>query len=116
MLDTFAFASQAIGRALGVQCIYSGPAGHRTVDAVLGAGFERVESGVGGGDVRVSSRRLEIQVTAADFDTEDTDVEAWTDATIEFIEGPLAPEICQVVNATPDIEGVSLTLKLKRAS
>lgn len=116
MLETFAFASQAIGRALGVRCIYAGPAGHRTVDAVLGAGFERVESGVGGGDVRISSRKLEIQVTAADFDTEDTDVEVWTDATIEFLEGPLKSEILQVVNATPDVEGVSLTLRLKRAT
>ncbi len=115
MLDTFAFASQAIDRALGVQCIYSGPAGHRTVYAVLGAGFERVESGVGGGDIRVSSRKLEVQVTAADFETEDTDVEAWTDATLEFLEGPLESHILSVVNAKPDIEGVSMTLQLKRA-
>lgn len=116
MLDTFAFASQAIGRSLGVRCIYAGPAGDRTVDAVLGAGFERVESGVGGGDIRISSRKLQVQVTAADFDTEDTDVEVWTDATLGFLEGPLEGQTFQVVNSKSDIEGVSVTLQLKRTN
>ena len=111
MLDTFAVASRAIAHALGVQAIVT-VAGHgpRTVDVVLGTGFERVQYG----DVRVSSRKLEIQVTADDFDTEGVEIEDWTDGQVEFLEGPLSGELLDVVNAKPDIEGVSLTLTLKR--
>lgn len=111
MQDTFAFASQAICHALGVQVIYSGSAGHGTVSAVLGAGFESVESG----DVRVASRRLEIQVTAADLGITATDGDTWNSGTVQFLEGPLAGEILNVAKAKPDIEGVSVTLLLKRA-
>ncbi len=111
MLDAFSFASSAIAHALGVQAIVTVAGyGPRTVDVVLGAGFERVQSG----DVRVSSRRLEVQVTADDFGTESVDIEDWTDGTVEFLEGPLSGDILDVVNAKPDIEGVSLTLTLKR--
>lgn len=111
MQDTFAFASSAIGRALGVSAIVTvAMFGPRTVDVVLGAGFERVQSG----DVRVSSRRLEVQVTADDFDTESIDIEDWAGGTVEFLEGPLSGQILNVANAKPDVEGVSLTLTLKR--
>lgn len=111
MQDTFAFASRAIGRALGVRARYTGPRfGPRTVDVVLSSGFNRVQSG----DMRIASRKLEAQVTAEDFDTTSVAIEDWGGGTIEFLEGPLDGQILDVVNAKPDNEGVSVILILKR--
>lgn len=112
MQDTLAFASQAIGHALGVQAVVTTPAfGPRTVDAVLSAGFDRLQAG----GARVSGQRLEVQVTAADFDTASVKLEGWAGGSVEFLEGPLAGEHLEVANAKPDAEGVGVTLVLKRA-
>lgn len=111
MQDTFAFAAQAVNHALGVQVIYTGPLfGPRTVDAVLGSEFDAVQSG----DVKVSSRKLEIELATADFDTTDVRVESWAGGTVEFLEGPLKGEVLEAVKARPGAEGVSVVLVLKR--
>lgn len=111
MQDTLAFASQAIGHALGLQAIVTTPAhGPRAVDAVLSAGFDRLQSG----NARVSSQRVEVQVTADDFETASVRLEDWAGGSVEFLEGPLQGETLEVANAKPDAEGVGVTLILKR--
>lgn len=113
MQDTFEYASQAVCHALGVQIVYEGNVFRGTGPAVLGAGFQSVESG---DVVRVSSRKIEVTLTAADFGGPASSVEEWSGGTVEFLEGPLAGQVLDVAKAKPDIEGVSVTLVLKRPS
>ncbi|MDH5279520.1 MAG: hypothetical protein OEW52_00055 [Thermoleophilia bacterium] len=111
MQDTLAFASQAIGHALGVSAIVTTPAnGPRAVDAILSAEFDRLQSG----SARVSAQRVTVQVTAADFDTASVRLADWAGGSVEFLEGPLEGETLEVANAKPDAEGVGVTLVLKR--
>lgn len=95
--DTFDFAAEQVIHALGDVVDYEG----RTISAVYGAGFTRLQSG----EVRLSSRRLELSVRLDDL--------------------PRPPEqgdrvevrgiTCTVAEVRPDIEDVSATLVLKRA-
>jgi len=111
MQDTFAFAAQAIGHALGVSVVIETPVfGPTTVEAVLSSGFSQVASG----EVRVDSRRLEVDVAVAELATDSTELEKWKGGTVEFREGPLVGEIVEIVKARPGAEGAFVTLGLKR--
>jgi hypothetical protein len=111
MQDTFEFAAQAIGHALGVSVVLTTPFfGPKTVEGVLSSGFTQVSSG----DVRVDSRRLEVDVAVAELDTSSTELEKWKGGTLEFLEGPLAGEITEIAKARPGAEGAFVTLTLKR--
>lgn len=112
MQDTFDFAAQAIAHALGVVVIVTVPSyGPRTVEGVLSSGFQQLASG----EVRVDSRRLEVDVVRADFATMSTKLEDWAGGTVEFLEGPLQGEVAEIAKARPGAEAAFVTLGLKRA-
>lgn len=112
MQDTFDFAAQSIAHALGVMVIVTTPLfGPRTVEGVLSSGFQQVASG----DVRVDSRRLEVDVPRADFETSSTRLEEWAGGSVEFLEGTLSGEIMSIAKARPGNEAAFVTLVLKRA-
>lgn len=112
MQDTFDVAAGAIAHALGVAVIVTTPIfGPRTVEGVLSSGFQQVAAG----EVRVDSRRLEVDVVRADFETESTKLEEWAGGTLEVLEGPLTGEVLHIVKAKPGNEAAFITLQLKRA-
>lgn len=112
MQDTFDVAAGAIAHALGVAVIVTTPLfGPRTVEGVLSSGFQQVVAG----DIRVDSRKLEIDVVRADFATESTKLEDWAGGTVEFLEGTAAGEIMTIAKAKPGNEAAFVTLQLKRA-
>lgn len=96
--DTFDFAAEAVGHALGEDVEYNG----RQVRAVFGSEFALVASG----EVRLSSRRPEIVVRLD-----------------ELLASPVAGDSVEVrgvkydvATIRPDTEGVSATLVLKRSN
>ena len=105
--DTFSFAAEAIAHALGEPIVYRrGAFDPVTVDAVIGSGFQRVESG----EIRVSSTKPEMMVPNSVFEEFEMAPEDARGDHIEIISSELH---FTVVNVRPDIEGVSSVLVLK---
>lgn len=103
--DTFDFAMESVVHALGEPVTYTRDGlDPVTVEAVIGTGFERVQSG----EIRVSSSKPEIAVRSADFAFSLEPVDVRGDVVVF---GGLTFE---VANSKGDIEGVSRTLVLKR--
>lgn len=95
--DTFDFAAKQVIHALGDEVEYQG----RRISAVYGAGFTRLQSG----EVRLSSRRLEISVRLDDLPAPPRQGDS------VIVRG----QSCTVAQVEPDVEDVSATLVLKRA-
>lgn len=95
--DTFDFAIAQIVDALGDEVEYEGI----RIMAVYGAGFTRVQSG----EVRLSSRQLEIAVRLDDLPRRPEQGDR------VVVRG----QVCTVAQVKPDVEDVSATLVLKRA-
>lgn len=93
--DTFDFAAAQIAGALGDEVEYEGA----TVAAVYGAGFTRLQSG----EVRLSSRRLEIDVRLDDLPRRPQQGDR------VVVRG----QECEVVTVQPGVEDVTATLALK---
>lgn len=99
--DTFDFAARAIARALGDEVTWKpGTAEEKQVYAVFSNGFDRVQSG----DVRISSKRPEIQIPGSVLPSEP--------ARGDRVE--IRNETFEVANPKRDAEAVSWNLVLKR--
>ena len=106
--DTFDFAAGAVAHALGESVVYTRTGSDPvTVEAVIGSGFERVQSG----GVRISSSRPQIGVTLSDFTEFDMGPEDARGDSVSFL-----GETYEVVSLQTDIEGVSANLVLKKTS
>ena len=108
MRDTFDFAAGAVAHALGEPVVYTREGFDPvTVDAVIGSGFERVQSG----GVRIGSSRPQIMVTLSDFEEFPMGPEDARGDTVSFL-----GEDFEVASLQSDIEGVSANLVLKKTS
>lgn len=104
--DTFDFAMESVAHALGEDVTYTRTGFDPvTVRAVIGSGFERVQSGA----ARVSSTRLEITVRLSQFEDFTMAPEDARGDTV-VVRG-LTTEVASLQG---DIEGVGATLVLKK--
>lgn len=94
--DTFDFAAAQIVGAFGDEVVYEGA----TIGAVYGAGFTRLQSG----EVRVASRRLEVDVRLGDLPCRPKQGDRVT----------VRGQECEVASVQPGVEDVTATLVLKR--
>lgn len=114
--ETYDFASGAISDALGQDIfieLKGGTPGDVMVSAVFGEGFERVLAG----DLRISSRRLEVTVTLSDLPDRLKPVVAGHQIIVPRTQEEKDEKIgerLEVVSVQSDVEGVSATLVLKR--
>ena len=101
--STWDFAAGAINNALGDVVTWKPGTGSETeIKAVYGNGFERVQSGA----IRIASRSPELSVRASDLPADPVEDDELTVRGITF----------KVVKAKADVEDVSFTLVLKKAT
>jgi hypothetical protein len=101
--DTFDFAAGEIARALGDEVTWRpGHAEETTVYAVYGRGFELVQRG----EIRINSHKPEIMIRSDDLPSEP----------LKGMRVEVRGMMFEVATPQLDVEGVSYTLVLKKAS